>query len=155
MKPNDVANIEEEAFHFEMTATHIELERFYDEFEQSTACQRMPAAHSLAVKLSFDELVSNVIKFAGEKGFRVILDLFFNTIEGLRITLKDDSPAFDPWSAKLAPNLGHETEDDDLEAVAIGGRGLFMVRQMMDSVSHSVVNGWNCNIMTKSAPAES
>ncbi|MDA0811325.1 MAG: ATP-binding protein [Verrucomicrobia bacterium] len=155
MKPNDIARIDDEAFHFEMTATQSELERFYDEFEQSTACQRMPAAHSLAVKLSFDELVSNVIKFAGEKGFRVILHILFNPIEGLRITLKDDSPVFDPWGAKLAPNLGHETEHDDLEAVAIGGRGLFMVRQMMDSVSHSVVNGWNCNTMTKRATAQS
>ncbi|MCB1094220.1 MAG: ATP-binding protein [Verrucomicrobiales bacterium] len=152
MKPSDVKK--EDTFHFEMTASYSELERFYEEFESSEACRRMPAAHGLAVKLSFDELVSNVIKFAGEKGFRIILDLYYHPVHGLQITLEDNSPAFDPWAAQLAPNLGHETEEDDLEEVAIGGRGLFMVRQMMDSASHSVVNGWNCNIMTKSAPAK-
>ncbi len=139
-----------ETFRFESTASYEGLEQFYECFEASTACQQMPSVHSLAVKLSFDELVSNIIKFAGEKGYRVVLDLTFHADEGLCMTLRDDSPAFDPWSQQLSENLGHETEDDDIQDVAVGGRGLFMVRQLLDSAAHSVVNGWNCNIMKKS-----
>ncbi|MGK0186201.1 MAG: anti-sigma regulatory factor (Ser/Thr protein kinase) [Verrucomicrobiales bacterium] len=148
-------NAESETFRFESTASNEGLEDFHQLFEGSTICQRMPAAHNLAVKLAYDELVSNIIKYAGEKGFRIILDLTFHPDEGLHMTLKDESPAFDPWTKKLAENLGHESDEDELEDVAIGGRGLFMVRQMLSSASHSVVNGWNCNIMKKSTTSGS
>jgi len=144
-----------ETFHFEMKTSDANLERFYDEFEGSALFHRMPPAHRLAVKLSFDELVSNVIKYSVPGEYQIKLLLSFHSVEGLRMVLKDNSPAFDPWNAPLNENLGNESKDTDLQDVEVGGRGLFMIRQLMDSLSHSVENGWNCNRMTMGIPTGS
>lgn len=147
MTPNDPTA--GDTFHFEMATADGSLEGFYDAFDDSPVSECMPMAHRLAVKLAFDEIVSNIIKYAGGGDYHVIVRLSFHPERGLRMVLKDDSPEFDPWNAPLKAGLGRETKDDDLEHIEVGGRGIFMIRQMMDSLSHTVENGWNCNILEK------
>ena len=61
----------------------------------------------------------------------------------LTMTLEDDGPQFDPLSLP-APDV-----TSSLDERPVGGQGVFLVRQMMDSVSYRRVGARNQLRMTK------
>ena len=62
---------------------------------------------------------------------------------GVMLTVEDDGPAFDPLSLP-APDL-----TASLEARRVGGLGVFLVRQVMDSVRYERRDTTNRLQMTK------
>lgn len=104
----------------------------------------MPSDEGLLFKihLSVEEVVENVVDYAYEGGMGWMEAGTELDSSGLVLTIiiKDAGVPFNPL----------EKEDPDITASAeerkIGGLGIFLCKQMMDSVSYRYENG--CNVLT-------
>ena len=105
------------------------------------------ASHDLghvayAVNLAIDEILTNTISYGYEDDephrIEVIVRL---EPESLVVVIVDDSLPFD---LALAPE--RDIEGASLEDMPLGGLGLFLVHQMMDSVDYRREEG--CNVVT-------
>ena len=93
------------------------------------------------IRLSVEEVVENVVRYAYEDGFGW-LEAGVNLDKdglALNIEIKDAGVPFNPLEAK-EPDL-----DATLEDRKIGGLGIFLTKQMMDSVEYEYVDG--CNVL--------
>ena len=104
------------------------------------ACEKagMDASTTMQMNLAMEEAVVNVMNYAyptGEKGdidIEVLID-----DKGLTFVIADSGTPFDPTAEKEA--------DTTLAAEdrPIGGLGIFLVRQLMDSISYERKDGKN------------
>ena len=98
------------------------------------------------VNLSLDELLTNTISYGYEDGARheIRIDL---SIDGdrLMIRIEDDARQFDLTDSD--PNRADT--DSTLEDRMPGGLGIFLVHQMMDSVSYRRENNRNIIVLGK------
>lgn len=108
------------------------------------ALERIGAEHDLATKLlvqlqvALDEMASNVIKYAWPEGGAHELKVGITVAGGeVRIELVDDGRAFDPLAAAAPPppQPGDKPKP--------GGRGIQLLRQIMDGIEYSRVEGRN------------
>lgn len=113
-----------------------------DIIETVMSSKDMPEDESLQFKLrlSVEEVVENIVRYAYASG-NGFLNVSTSVIDGvLSITLKDGGKPFNPL----------EQEDPDVNAALedrqIGGLGIFLCKQMMDSVDYQYAD--NCNILT-------
>jgi anti-sigma regulatory factor (Ser/Thr protein kinase) len=93
------------------------------------------AATISAVLLIFDELLTNVIKYAhpGEEPGHRQIDVHLDVQKGeVGIKIEDDGVPFDPSAARETAS----TADVPLEERAIGGWGLSLVRKLSDSMHY-------------------
>lgn len=101
----------------------------------------LPEAIVFAVDLVMEEMVTNVIKYA----YADASDLHI-AIRGYRegdelvLVIEDQGPRFNPLTAE-APDM-----DQTLDEMEIGGRGLVLVRQIMDDLAYE--RRGNRNIFT-------
>lgn len=111
-----------------------------DEF--CAACNVEHVAY--AINLSVEEILTNTISYGydDEEPHRIDIRI---RMDGsvLSVEIIDDSIAFDP-STVAAPDTGAALEDR-----AVGGLGLFLTNQMMDSVEFRRGDGCNIVAMTK------
>ena len=104
------------------------------------------AAHDLqhvayAVNLAIDEILTNTISYGYEDDERHQIEIIVRVeAEALEVAIVDDSMPFD---LALAPERDLEAS---LEDTPLGGLGLFLVHQMMDSVEYRREEG--CNVVT-------
>ena len=104
------------------------------------------AAHDLqhvayAVNLAIDEILTNTISYGYEDDERHQIEIIVRVeAEALVVVIVDDSMPFD---LALAPERDLEAS---LEDTPLGGLGLFLVHQMMDSVEYRREEG--CNVVT-------
>lgn len=88
----------------------------------------------LDIKLAVDEAVSNVMRYAyggdAQRSVRVALRLVES---GLETEICDDGLEFDPFAQELPP-------PDELRS---GGRGIFLMRAVMDECEYDRVDGRN------------
>ena len=104
------------------------------------------AAHDLghaayAVNLAIDEILTNTIEHGYEDDERHRIEVIVRVEEeSLVVVIVDDSLPFD---LGIAPE---RDLDASLEDTALGGLGLFLVHQMMDSVDYRREEG--CNVVT-------
>jgi len=115
-----------------------------------TAVAGLCARHSIPpdveydLNLALDEIVTNVIRYAyppgGERQFTVQIN-----VDGQDFVahIEDDGQEFD-LTAYPPPNL-----DVPLEERKEGGLGIFLVRQIMNSVEYQRVNGKNIVTLRK------
>jgi serine/threonine-protein kinase RsbW len=99
------------------------------------------------IALAFEEAVVNVINYAYAEGEGPVEVQVSRTADrGMVIELIDQGAPFNPL----------EAQEPDISAPAherpIGGLGIFMVRQIMDSVSYSRSGGSNVLRMQKRPP---
>lgn len=89
------------------------------------------------IRLCVEEIVENVARYAypNSEGFIEIE----TSVEGefFSIIVKDGGVQFDPL-AKPDPDVTLSADDRE-----IGGLGIFLCKQMMDSVSYKYENGYN------------
>jgi anti-sigma regulatory factor (Ser/Thr protein kinase) len=116
----------------------------------SEAMERIGVEHGLPQKplfqlqVALDEMASNVIKYAWPEGgshqIRVRITVGSGQVD---IEITDDGRPFDPLGAPAPrpPPPGQRPRP--------GGVGVHMVRQFMDRVEYSRIDGWNCLTMTK------
>ena len=104
--------------------------------EMLSGIDRLPEALSQGVQLAVHEACANIVDhaYAGKPGGRmqIILTLDHRS-RRLIVELHDSGTSFDPRSAA----------EPDLEEGQIRGYGLFIVRQVMDEVTHEPTAGDN------------
>ncbi len=119
----------------------------------------LPAAALNSFELALEEIFINVVMHAAHAAHaahsvhathavhggsvpRVEVALAL-TADGVTMALEDDGPAFDPLSLP-APDVAAS-----LDERPVGGLGVFLVRQLMDSVSYTRVGARNRLSLTK------
>lgn len=113
-----------------------------DIIDSVMASKDMPEDEALQFKLrlSVEEVVENIVRYAYTNG-NGFINVSTSVEDGvLSIKLKDGGKPFNPL----------EKEDPDVTAALedrpIGGLGIFLCKQMMDSVEYEYVDG--CNVLT-------
>ena len=105
-----------------------QLTAFLQQFWSSAS---LPPGQCLVFELALEEIFMNVVMHgsAGEDAGQVQVSLAL-TPEGLTMTVEDDGPRFDPLSLP-PPDVTASLADR-----RVGGLGVFLVRQTMDTVSY-------------------
>lgn len=117
------------------------LEGFMDHVASETGIDPGTAS---AINLALEEAVANVIDYAYPEGVEGPVELEFkNTPRRLTFILTDEGKEFDPTAA---PEVDINA---DVEHRRIGGLGIHLVRNIMDSVSYLRKDGKNILTMIK------
>lgn len=113
-------------------------------------CQALPldANGAGGVELCVVEAVNNAVLHAyrDQPGHAVEIDVEVGPA-ALRITVRDRGDAMD-WAAACA-----RADAYALDTVVESGRGLFIMRSLMDELSYRHAEGWNVLTMVKQLPA--
>jgi len=101
-------------------------------------------ATSMSLNLAVEEAVVNVMQYAYPAGTQGNLDIeaSFNA-EELKLVISDAGTPFDPTTKSEADVTS------DVENRSIGGLGIHLIRQIMDSVTYERVNGKNVLTLRK------
>lgn len=105
----------------------------------------LPLKDIFQVNLALDELLTNTISYGYDdaKEHRIIINYSIDETKNLLIEIHDDALPFDPL----------QKEDPDItlgiEERAVGGLGIFLVRQMMDEIKYRRENGYNILLLKK------
>ena len=99
---------------------------------------------AMSLNLALEEAVTNVIMYAYPEGTDGTVDIITEANDGLlTFIIKDSGKAFDPT----------KKEDADVTLSAeerqIGGLGIFLVKQIMDTVNYQRIDGQNILTLTK------
>jgi anti-sigma regulatory factor (Ser/Thr protein kinase) len=105
-----------------------------------SAADLVPAQRT-TFELALEEVFMNIV-IHGAPGTWVHVSLT-PAADGVTMTVEDDGPPFDPLSLP-PPDVGA-----GLDERPIGGLGVFLVRQMMDTISYQRVGARNQLSMTK------
>jgi len=117
------------------------LTAFIDAISEENGIDMM---ESMNINLSVEEAVVNVMKYAYQKGATGEVRINATAADGLlTIAITDDGSPFDP-SQKEDPDVSLPVEERP-----IGGLGIFLVRQLMDSVAYQRADGKNILTLTK------
>jgi anti-sigma regulatory factor (Ser/Thr protein kinase) len=104
----------------------------------------LPEAQLFPFELSLEEVFMNVAMHGGHAGRPATVTLEFECSGAETIlSVGDDGPAFDPLSLPT-PDV-----QLSLEERGVGGLGVFLVREMMDSVTYQRREGRNVLRMSK------
>ena len=128
-----------------LPATMDHFDALMDFIREQAGAAGFDASLVNKIALAGEEAVVNVINYAygdGRGEVEITADKTAHG-EGLILTLTDSGAAFDPM-AKADPDIKASVEDRP-----IGGLGIFMVKQIMDTVSYKYQNGQNVLIMVK------
>lgn len=127
-----------------------ELERLNASVDSFAQVNDWPEDFLFAVKLVLEEIVINVMSYgAGGGGVPQVLVRLDQDSAQLEMHIDDNGIAFDPLQRE-APDL-----DASLEDRPIGGLGVYLVRQLMDSVSYRRDGDWNRLTVSKALPTPS
>lgn len=87
----------------------------------------------LAVQVSLDELLSNVLKYGGAPGAGAgsTTIALVSDSAAIRVVVEDAGLAFDPLSGPRSPQARTRG------GVEVGGRGLVMVQRLMDGIHYA------------------
>jgi anti-sigma regulatory factor (Ser/Thr protein kinase) len=104
-----------------------ELTRVEEKFEEFCEQYQIPDSARQKVSIVLDELLNNIVNYAFMDEEEHMIDLIFVLTDNrLVITLHDDGVPFNPFELD-PPDISLS-----LDERAIGGLGIFLVRQMMD-----------------------
>ena len=118
------------------------LERFV---EECAARWHLSPADAMNLNLALEELIVNCIHYAYPKQERgeILLHASLHGDDVLTMTLSDAGIPFDP-TKREAPDLELSAEDRP-----IGGLGIFMVKQIMDTIEYRREGNRNILVLTK------
>jgi len=109
------------------------------------AAENLPAKISYNIKLACEEIFVNIVSYAYPAGVGRLVIVWENDVENrkLRIVFEDTGIPFNPL-LKEPPPLDVPAEDRQ-----IGGLGIVIVRQLMDSVQYDRVDEKNRLTVTR------
>ncbi len=115
-----------------------------DRIDEFCSVHGIPPATAYAVNLSVDELLTNTISYGFEDSEQHRIDLMIR-LDGdvLALEISDDGVEFEPDSSE------DPDTDASIEDRPIGGLGIFLTRQMMDSFDYRRDEGRNIVTLTK------
>lgn len=128
----------------ELDAELAGLDAANEALDNFALAHRWPEPALFPVRLALEEVLMNVITH-GSDGTRVprVRIRFGQTGERFVMEIADDGIAFDPLDAP-EPDL-----EADLDDRPIGGLGVYLVRQLMDSVNYHHEGGRNVLTVSK------
>jgi anti-sigma regulatory factor (Ser/Thr protein kinase) len=132
--------------HIEVLAENASLPRLIAFSDAIEAELPLTFEQSYLMRLAIEEVATNIIKYGYARGVPGPIQVGCTYEDGLlRVIFRDQGQPFDPASAPN-PDLG-----DDLSTRAIGGLGIFLVRQMADELHyrHDPASGWNELVVVK------
>ena len=143
MSASDVAG-NSELLQFSVANDLREIAVAADRIDEFCSLNGIPPATAYAVNLSVDELLTNTISYGYEGSGEHRIDLMIR-LDGdvLAVEISDDGIEFAPDSAD-DPDTHASIEDRP-----IGGLGIFLTRQMMDSFDYRRDEGRNVVTLTK------
>jgi len=104
----------------------------------------LPATGLPAFELALEEVFINIVLHGSPRGTVPTVEVSLALTEGdFTMTLEDDGPGFDPLSLP-PPDLAAS-----VDARPVGGLGVFLMRQMMDSVRYQRIGARNQLSMTR------
>ena len=123
-------------------AAHLsELTQFAHEFWLRVG---LPHTAAAAFDLALEEVFMNVVMHGSPAQRAPQVHVSLSLVEEqLTLTVADDGPPFDPL-ALAAPDITANVEER-----RVGGLGVFLIRQLMDSVSYQRLDARNQLLMTK------
>jgi len=92
------------------------------------------------IRLSVEEVVENIVRYAYDQGHGWLEAETKRDGDEVIIMLRDAGTPFDPL-AKPDPDITLPAEERQ-----IGGLGIYLCKQLMDSVTYKYENG--CNVLT-------
>jgi len=104
----------------------------------------VPHRALVQLQVAFDEIVSNIIKYAWPEGGSHRLSICLTTHGGVvEVEIVDDGQAFDPLSVPSPAPVpkGHRPRP--------GGVGIHMARNLIDAIEYARSNGQNRITLTK------
>ncbi len=118
-----------------------ELPKLFEKIEMLGEEWELSVPLTMNINLALEEAVTNVIFYAydDEKKHEITILVTLKD-ELLRIEIIDDGKIFDP-TQRAHPDITLSAEER-----SIGGLGIFLIKQIMDSVEYSRVN--NNNVLT-------
>jgi len=123
--------VNEETLEISLVNDLKEIARVAEQIDEFCASRAIASEVAYAVNLALDEILTNTINYgyADDEPHQIELIVSLE-VEALVIVIVDDSAAFDLSNAPT-PDVGASLEERPL-----GGLGLFLVHQMMDSVEY-------------------
>ncbi len=86
----------------------------------------------MSVAVALDECLTNAIKHGNRNNKKLQVEISYKiNAESIELTIKDQGRGFD-WRANA-----HLTGDENFTGYELGGRGLFMIGNMMTSVNYN------------------
>jgi len=120
-----------EVFEIELVNQFSEIDRLNDAFNEYADRVEIDMATQLKINMVFDELINNIISYGfndqREHKIRVRAD---RGTDELIIQIEDGGIPFNPF-LRETPDVGASLEERD-----IGGLGIHLVKEVMDSVSY-------------------
>ena len=121
-----------------------ELERMAQAVSAWCEGNSVPADTEFQVNLALDEIVSNIKRYGWkDKGEHQIQVRVYRLESELTVEVEDDAVPFNPLEVP-APDIARPLEDR-----SIGGLGIHLVRQIMDSLAYRRHDGNNLLSMKK------
>ena len=135
MKKNQVS---ENILELEIINDLKEVSIVIDEFEAFCLAQNIENSAVQKVNVVLDEIINNIVNYGYPKEEeRLILIKIAIENSSMVLTITDDGKAFNPFDIDK-PDLSLSLEDRP-----VGGVGLYIVKNLMDSYSYERVNSKN------------
>jgi anti-sigma regulatory factor (Ser/Thr protein kinase) len=124
----------------------IEIGRMSQIIDEFCASNKLPPETAFALNLSLEEILTNIIRYGYDDNDEHIIHVRLNLYQGQTyIEVEDDGKPFNPL----------EVEPPDihipLDERPIGGLGIHLVKNHMDSLQYKRKEGRNLLIMRKKA----
>jgi anti-sigma regulatory factor (Ser/Thr protein kinase) len=121
-----------------------ELRKLYELLDQIQAEWQIGQDIAFNVNLVFDELVSNAIYYSFDDGEEHDIEVILGNHDGkIVITIIYGGKEFNPLDAP-EPDIDSSVEDRK-----IGGLGIYLVRNLMDSMEYKRENNQNIIVISK------
>jgi len=141
--------VNEETLEVSLVNDLKEIARVAEQIDEFCASHDLTSEVAYAVNLALDEILTNTISYGYDDDEPHRIEIIVSLeAEALVIVIADDSAAFDLSNAPT-PDIGASLEERPL-----GGLGLFLVHQMMDSVEYRREEGRNIVTLKKNKAAE-
>jgi len=141
--------VNEETLEISLVNDLREIARVAEQIDEFCVSRAIASEAAYAVNLALDEILTNTISYgyADDEQHQIEISVRPEA-EALVIVIVDDSAAFDLSNAPT-PDIGASLEERPL-----GGLGLFLVHQMMDSVEYRREGERNIVTLKKNKTAE-
>jgi anti-sigma regulatory factor (Ser/Thr protein kinase) len=130
--------------HVSVPGDAAQLSQLTQFLQQFWSAADLPPAEAMTFELALEEIFMNVVMHGSPAGRLAQVEVSLALCDAcLTLMVQDDGPSFDPLSL-AAPDV-----TAGLEERRVGGLGVYLVRQMMDTVSYQRLGGHNQLSMTK------
>lgn len=133
---------------WEFEASFDQWEAVWKEIDLEFAVYHLASRERRQLMTAVEEIVANIIFYAGTDGRRVKLEISVEVGEVIWMEIRDNGKQFDPLKTP-SPALA---EADRRKSP--GGLGIYMARRLTDEMNYKYKEGKNCLVLIKRREAD-